>query len=219
MKTIANTFLKGLLFTLPVVFTFGLIYWLFVVAEEVLRIPLDFLLPEGWYRPGMGVAFAIVIIFAVGILVQAYLIGQLLKLIEAGIERIPLVKSLYGGAKDLLHFFAGGSGREMQKVVSITFDGNIKMIGFVTNEDVTLGDQDELVTVYLPLSYQIGGFLLYLPKSRCEPLDIPVQQAMQQVLTAHILRNSQDTRSRHYDNTNCGDRRSRSHGENAGSGD
>lgn len=188
MKTIANTFLKGLLFTLPVAFTFGLIYWLFMVAEDLLRAPLGLLLPEGWYLPGMGVISAIAIIFAVGVLVQAYVVGQLFRLFESGLERIPLVKTLYGGAKDLLHFFAGGSGSEMQQVVSITFDNNIKMIGFVTNQDVTLGNQDDLITVYLPLSYQIGGFLLYLPKSRCEPLDIPVQQAMQQVLTAHILR-------------------------------
>lgn len=188
MKTIANTFLKGLLFTLPVVFTFGLMYWLFLVAEELLHVPLALLLPEGWYLPGMGVASAIAIVFAVGVLVQAYIVGNVLRFFESGLERIPLVKTLYGGIKDLLHFFAGGSEGEMQKVVTITLDGNITMIGFVTNEDVTLGDQDELITVYLPLSYQIGGFLLYLPRSRCKPLDIPVQQAMQQVLTAHILR-------------------------------
>jgi uncharacterized membrane protein len=190
MKTIANTFLKGLLLTLPTVITFGLIYWLFAVAEELLRAPLRFLLPEGWYVPGMGVISAVVIIFAVGVLVQAYLVDQAFQLFENLVGRIPLVKTLYGGARDLLYFLAGGKGAEMSKVVSITFDGNIKMVGFVTNQEVTLGDQDELITVYLPLSYQIGGFLLYLPKSRCEPLDIPVQQAMQQVLTAHVMGNN-----------------------------
>lgn len=201
MKTIANTFLKGLLLTLPMVITFGLIYWLFAVAEELLSVPLRFILPEGWYLPGMGVASAVAIIFAIGILVQAYLVGRLFQLFEALVERIPLVKTLYNGAKDLLYFLAGGQNSEMQKVVSITFDGDIKLIGFVTNQDVTLGDQDELITVYLPLSYQIGGFLLYLPKSRCEPLDIPVQQAMQQVLTAHVMRDH-DIRHHHHRNRN-----------------
>lgn len=189
MKTIANTFLKGLLFTLPAVITFGLIYWLFAVAEDLLRVPLRFILPEGWYRPGLGVLSAAAIILLIGALVQAYLVGRVFQFFESLLGRIPFVKTLYGGAKDLLYFLAGGKGGDMRKVVSITFDGNIKMIGFVTNQDVTLGDQDDLITVYLPLSYQIGGFLLYLPKSRCEPLDIPVQQAMQQVLTAHVMRN------------------------------
>lgn len=196
MKTIANTFLKGLLFTLPAVITFGLVYWLFAVAEDLLRVPLEFILPYGWYRPGLGVLSAIIIIFLIGVLVQAYLVGRVFQLLEGLVERIPLVGTLYNGAKDLLYFLAGSKEGDMQKVVAITFDNNVKMIGFVTNQDVTLGDQDDLITVYLPLSYQIGGFLLYLPKSRCEPLDIPVQQAMQQVLTAHVMRNH-DTQSRH----------------------
>lgn len=191
MKTLANTFLKGFLFTLPVVITFGLIYWVFAVAEDLLRIPLSFILPEGWYMPGVGVVSALLLIFLVGVLVQAYLVGRVFQLFESLLERIPFVGTLYNGAKDLLYFLAGGKEGDMQKVVSITFDNNIRMIGFVTNQDVSLGDQDELITVYLPLSYQIGGFLLYLPKSRCEPLDIPVQQAMQQVLTAHVMRNQE----------------------------
>lgn len=188
MKTIANTFLKGLVFTLPVVITFGLIYWLFTSAENLLRIPLEWMLPVGWYMPGMGVISALIIIFVHGILVQAYLINKLFVWFEYLVGRIPLVNTLYGSAKDLLTFIAGDKSHKMQKVVSITLDNNIQMIGFVTNENVDLGDQDKLISIYVPLSYQIGGFLLYLPKSRCEPLDLSVKQAMQLVLTANVAR-------------------------------
>jgi len=188
MKTIANIFLKGLVFTLPIVITFGLIYWLFISAENLLRIPLEWLLPAGWYLPGMGVISAVVIIFVHGILVQAYLINKLFTWFEFLVERIPFVSTLYGSAKDLLTFIAGDKSQKMQKVVSITLDNNIQMIGFVTNEDVALGDQNKLVSIYVPLSYQIGGFLLYLPKSRCESLDLSVKQAMQLVLTANVAR-------------------------------
>ncbi|GAB1264290.1 DUF502 domain-containing protein [Aurantivibrio infirmus] len=192
MKTIANTFLKGLVFTLPIVITFGLIYWLFVSAEDLLRIPLEWMLPSGWYMPGMGVVSALIIIFVHGILVQAYLINKLFSWLESLVGRIPFVNTLYGSAKDLLRFVAGDKSQNMQKVVAITLDNNIKMIGFVTNEDVTLGDQKEQISIYVPLSYQIGGFLLYLPKSRCEPLDLSVKQAMQLVLTANVVNNNSD---------------------------
>lgn len=186
MTTITNAFLKGLLISLPLLITFGLIYWLFVTAERLLQIPLEFILPEGWYVTGMGVISALLLVFLLGLLVQAYLINQLFHWFESLVARIPLVKTLYRSAKDLMNLFAGGAERDMQKVVRITLDNDIRVIGFVTNENVTLGDQDALVSVYLPMSYMIGGFLLYLPKHRCEPLDIPVQQAMQTVLTAHI---------------------------------
>lgn len=186
MKTLANTFLKGLLFAVPVVFTFGIIIWLFVTAEQLLRVPLEWVLPEGWYVTGMGVLSSAVLIFVVGILVQAYLIKQLFAWFEYLVTHIPVVKTLYNGAKDFLTFVTGGKSHEMQQVVRITFDDTVHLIGFVTNQDVTLGDQSDLIAVYLPMSYMIGGYLIYVPKSRCEPLDIPVQQAMQQVLTAHI---------------------------------
>lgn len=188
MKFFANTFLKGLLVTLPLVVTFGLLYWLLVAAEDIFRIPLQAVLPAGWYIPGLGVVCAVVLVFAFGLFAQAFLIKHVLDGLEGLVGRIPIIKGLYGSAKDLLSFVVGGRGTDMQKVVSVAFDDEVKLIGFVTNEDVVLGDQTDLVAVYLPLSYQIGGFLLYLPKSRLTPLDIPVQQAMQQVLTAHIKR-------------------------------
>ncbi len=186
MKTIANTFLKGLLFTLPILFTFGLIVWLFMTAERLLRVPLEWILPAGWYITGMGVVSSAGIIFVLGVLVQAYLIKQIFAWLEDLVAHIPVVKTLYNSFKELINFIAGGNSKDMQQVVRFTMDGSIHMIGFVTNEDVSLGDQDELVSIYVPMSYMIGGFLLYLPKSRCQSLDIPVQKAMQQVLTANI---------------------------------
>lgn len=192
VKTLANTFLKGLIFTLPLVITFGLIYWLFNTAETLLKVPLQAILPQGWYIPGMGVASAILIIFTHGVLVQLYLVKHLFTFLESTVEtvlsKIPLVKTLYGSARDLMFFVADNKGEAMQKAVAITFDENIRLIGFITNEQVSLNGEPDLVAVYLPMSYQMGGYLLYLPKSRCQPLDIPVQEAMQQVLTAHIRR-------------------------------
>lgn len=188
MKFIANTFLKGLLLTLPLAVTFGLLYWLLLSAERFFRIPIDAILPPGWYVPGMGVFFALAVIFAFGVFAQAFLIKHLFQALEGLVGKIPFVKGLYSSARDLLNFAVSGSDSEMQKVVAVALDGDIKLIGFVTNEDVSIGDGTDQVAVYLPLSYQIGGFLVYLPRSRLEFLDIPVQQAMQQVLTAHINR-------------------------------
>ncbi|WP_188150916.1 DUF502 domain-containing protein [Teredinibacter waterburyi] len=186
MKSIVNTFFKGMLFVLPLVITFGLIYWVFSSAESLLKIPLQWLLPSGWYIPGMGLFFSVVLIFVIGVLVQAYLIRHLFRWLEILVGRIPLVKTLYGSAKDLLHFMAGDTNQDMQKVVMVTLDQDVRMIGFVTRDKVSLGSVNDLQAVYLPMSYQMGGYLIYLPKDRCEELDIPVQQAMQQVLTANM---------------------------------
>lgn len=188
MKTLANIFIKGFLFTLPIFITFGLVFWVFTSAEALLKIPLLALLPQGHYVTGMGVVSALVLIFCMGLLVQAYVIGKLLRWLERQIERIPLVKTLYASARDLLFFMAGNKGADLQKVVAISWDGNIRMIGFITAEQIKLGATQNLYAVYLPMSYAIGGYLVYVPKERCEFLDISAQQAMQMILTANIQR-------------------------------
>ena len=186
MKTFANIFFKGLIFTLPIVATFGILYWLFVSAETLLKIPLRYILPEGWYIPGMGVAAAIGLIFVFGILVQAYIVKHIFIFFDNILERIPLVNSIYSSARDLLEFVAGNKGENMQKVVAWEVAGGARLLGFVTNESAALGDDKELLAVYFPMSYQVGGYLVYLPREQCKVLDIPVKEAMQQILTAHI---------------------------------
>jgi uncharacterized membrane protein len=40
--------------------------------------------------------------------------------------------------------------------------------------------------VYFPMSYQIGGYTLYMPRERLKPLDITVEEGMRLVLTGGI---------------------------------
>lgn len=188
MKAIAQTFLQGLLFSLPIIVTFALLFWLFRTAENLFRDILHLVLPPEWYFTGLGVICATVFIFLVGLLVRAYIIGYFLKLLDVLLGKIPLVRAIYTNAKDLLMFFGGNKDEAMSQVVAVEVAEGIQLIGFVTNSDVCLGDQNGLTAVYFPMSYQVGGYLAYVPRARCKPLDIPVQQAMQQVLTAHIKR-------------------------------
>src|SRR5690606_38965121 len=116
----------------------------------------------------MGVVSAALLIFCIGLLVEAFLIRHLFSWLEKIVERIPLVKTLYSSAKDLMYFFAGGQQHQMSRVVSVSFDNGVRLIGFVTCDEVSLGEEDDLMTVYFPMSYQVGGYMAYLPKSRCE---------------------------------------------------
>ncbi len=188
MKTIANIFLKGLLVVLPLVVTFGLLYWLFSGAEEILQIPLKALLPTGWYMPGMGVLSACGIIFVCGLLVQSYLIKPLFSLMELLLDRIPIVKTLYGSARDLMKFAIGDKEAGMQKVVSVEVKDDIFLIGFVTNDSPSISNSENRVAVFFPMSYQMGGYLAYVSKDKCTPLDMPVEQAMQTILMADMVK-------------------------------
>ncbi len=65
-------------------------------------------------------------------------------------------------------------------------------LGFVTREvfdDLPLDPQaDDPVAVYLPMSYQIGGYTLYLPRSALTPVDLPFEDAMRLAVTGGVTR-------------------------------
>jgi uncharacterized membrane protein len=65
-----------------------------------------------------------------------------------------------------------------------------RLVGFVTREDFTglppnLGSH-ETIAVYLPMSYQIGGYTLMLPRGSIEALDLSPEDAMRYTLTAGV---------------------------------
>lgn len=186
MKKVSQWFFQGLLAILPVGVTIAVLYWLGVTAEETLGRLLRYLLPDVWYVPGMGIVSGFLFIIIMGLLVNAYLFRKLGQVVEGLLSRIPLVKIIYSSVRDIAKFAsASQQADELQSVVLVTLDSGLQAIGFVTDTDVSLGAEDEtLYAVYLPMSYQIGGYTLFLPHSRFSKLDMSVQDAMRYVVTA-----------------------------------
>lgn len=96
----------------------------------------------------------LIIIFLLGLLVQAYLLRKIFIWLENSLNRIPLVKTLYGSARDIMRLFSSSDQQELQKVVLVTMHEDIRMIGFVTNENIEFADNDDVIAVYVPLSYR-----------------------------------------------------------------
>jgi uncharacterized membrane protein len=189
MKTVGRLLAKGLFTILPIVLTAYFIYWLGVTTESLLSGLLKVWLPAEIYVPGMGLVAGFVVLIVVGLLVNAYVVRRVITFSESLILRIPVVKTVYSAVRDLTGLMkVGEKGGELQRVVMVQF-GPGKVIGFVTQENATLpglGSDEELVAVYMPMSYQIGGYTLYLPRDRIEPTDLTVEAAMRIVLTGGI---------------------------------
>jgi uncharacterized membrane protein len=135
----------------------------------------------------MGLVTGFVLLLVVGLAVNAFLVRRVFEWGEALILHIPVVKTVYRAVRDVTRLVnTGGARRELERVVSVPF-GPGRVIGFVTQEHArALGAGSELVAVYLPMSWQIGGYTLYLPRSEIEPVDLTVEQAMRLVLTGGV---------------------------------
>lgn len=191
MKRIIRKLLAGLATILPVLITAYLIYWLAKSAEKSLGSLIRLILPEGWYWPGMGIAAAIVLIFVVGLLMQAWGVRSLVAWVERIVLRIPLIKTVYGAVRDLIGFITQSKDSGLRQVVAVTIgDKYLKLIGFVTREDLTglpkeIGGHDR-IAVYLPMSYQLGGYTVIVPRSAVKPVDMSLEEATRFVLTGGV---------------------------------
>lgn len=188
MRYITNIFLKGLGAALPIALTFYLVFWLGSLLENTLRPIIELALSKESYIPGMGFVAGLVLTFLFGLLIEAWVVQRVLEMAENLLIRIPLIKTIYGGLRDFMDYFSKmQKSKEIKKVVAVSIAGT-NLIGFLTAETMeTLPGEHSLrglVSVYLPMSYQIGGFTVYVPKEALSPIDLPVEDAMRLVLTA-----------------------------------
>lgn len=189
-KTVSRTFLQGLIVFLPIAITIAIIYWLAAITEDLLGALVKLFIPDEHYTKGLGMLIGILLIFALGLMMKTWVTRRLLARADALMDRIPVVKSIYGSIRDLAGFFSKhGTGSRFQHVVTVSIAENMRLVGFVTRENTTElpgtgGAKEEIVGVYLPMSYQIGGYTVFVPRSAVERMEMSVEDAMRFVLTA-----------------------------------
>jgi uncharacterized membrane protein len=186
---LGRIFITGLLTVLPIVATLYFTVWMLTVLERFFGKQVLFLVPDEWYRTGMGLAVAVVVVFLVGVLMHAILFRRLFGWTEKLLLGVPLVRSVYAALRDLLGLFAEHKEPSLQ-VVSLELPGNLRVLGFVTRADWSdapagLARPDE-VAVYLPMSYQVGGYTVFVSKSACTPINMSREEAMKFILTAGL---------------------------------
>ena len=193
MNALGKLFLKGLAVVIPISLTLAILWWLAREAEQLLGGLLQSFLPEGWYVPGMGVISAVAITILVGLLTHVILFQKLFAIGDTLLNRLPLVKTIYSALKDFIGYLSPDSQMALSKVVLVRVPGQeFEQLGFVMREDFSrLPLQltvDEPIAVYLPMSYQIGGYTLFLPRSCLTPVDMSFEEGMKLVITGAISR-------------------------------
>jgi uncharacterized membrane protein len=185
------TFLRGLGVVLPIVLTLYLVVWT-VRAAEMLMKPLALLLmPRSVdYVPGSGLVLGVALVYLTGLLVQLFVIEWLVGLGQHMLERTPLVKSIYNALNDFMSYIVRRPSETASRVVNVKLADELSLVGFITDPDPAAlrapGDPGDRVAVYLPMSYQLGGFTVLLPRDRLRPLDLGVEDAMRLVLTGGV---------------------------------
>ena len=176
MRTLTRSFAQGLLVLAPVAIT----TWIVWVSVTTLDRWLDTRVP------GLGIVIA-----GAGITVIGYLTGnvvgnKLLSWLEAGLQRVPLVRILYNSLRDLFSAFVGQK-RKFDKPVAVEMNQHgLKVLGFLTSERFEDPQLAGHVSVYLPESYNFAGNLIVVPKERVHPLDADGAEFMAFIMSGGV---------------------------------
>ncbi|NQU76642.1 MAG: DUF502 domain-containing protein [Planctomycetes bacterium] len=193
MNRIVKTFLTGLVAGIPIIITIWVIWsvgvWLnglAVAGAAKIHEPAGTAMEK---IPGLGIVAVLVLIFLLGAAARFWLIARLISLLEQILQRVPLVKTIYTSLRDMLRFFGGGKGAMGKVALYKVPDSPVRMLAIVTNEQPVGLPSDQnagMVAIWLPMSYMLGGYMLYVPANSVEPIDMSVEQVMKLATTAEV---------------------------------
>lgn len=176
--------LKGAIAIAPLTLSIAIISWFFSFLEDFFKPPMKAIVGQ-YYFTGLGIIGAFVILFLIGVLINTWIFSRLSSFLDRILTKIPFFKSVYSMIKNVTQFFETSAGETNQQVVKFEING-MTLIGFVTRKDFSEFpslDSDQ-IAVFLPMSYQIGGYTIFVPKSSVHALDIKPEQALQNTLIA-----------------------------------
>lgn len=196
---ILKPLLKGALVVLPILITvwvsWSALKWIDGLGQSAIAtIQLDFLI-----FPGSGLFIMLVLLLLIGLLLKFSFIDWFYQRIENAVMRFPVVKTLYGAVKDFANMFDKSKDKNQQvALVDLQSQGMGMMIGIITTDQlpgkisdvVKDNSAEKLLTVYIPMSYMVGGFTLFLPESKVKPVDWSFEEAMRFAITAGVSQDS-----------------------------
>ena len=192
MKQIQKIFVSGLISFLPIAVTIYIVYAGVIIVENLLGGLIRKVLPPDAYVPGFGFLATIIFIFLLGLLLNNFVTAGVFRRIQEKLTEVPLIKVVYSPLRDLMHLFSNGEHQDqMKKVVLVQISEGKQVLGLITRENfsdigLTISVSNTKVSVYIPMSYGLGGYTLLIDKSQLEPVDIPVEKAMSLALTGWI---------------------------------
>jgi uncharacterized membrane protein len=175
-----------LIVVLPITLTFYLLYWASAKAEGLFGSIVLWAVGQEFYWPGTGIVLTLLFIFTVGLLAHGYLTGRVFQWFMKKLEEFPLIKVIYNPLKDLMALLPGRSDRETNQSVVLVEYGGVKVMGLVTRDQLDELPGENLISVYVPFSYMLGGLTFLVEREKVKKINIPVDQAIKLSVTAWI---------------------------------
>jgi uncharacterized membrane protein len=196
MRRLRNYFLTGVVVTGPI----GITVWLALQVVNIIDGAVTNLLPDRYSPenflpvgvPGVGVLILLIGLTIIGFFTANLLGRTLIRFGERLVDRMPVVRSIYGALKQIFETVLAQSSTSFREVVMVEYPRHgLWALAFVTGE--TKGEvqnllTDDVVNIFLPTTPNpTSGFLLFVPRRTLIPLHMTVEEGIKLVISGGLV--------------------------------
>jgi uncharacterized membrane protein len=191
MRFFRRYLVAGLLVWVPLGITLLVVRLLVSWLDGTLQLIPEAYRPEtllGFHIPGLGVVVSLLIVFVTGVLVANLFGRSLISMWEHLLARIPLVRSVYSGAKQLAETMFSEAGQSFRKVLLIEFPRKgLWTLAFQTGVDVGEAQRKtghDVINVYVPTTPNpTGGYFVMVPREDVIELEMSVDDGLKMLMS------------------------------------
>jgi uncharacterized membrane protein len=194
MATLRRYLIAGLLVWIPLAITFWVLSLLVELMDQSLlivpaRFRSDALL--GFHLPGLGAVLTLAILLATGAVAANFFGKRLLAVWESLVGRIPIVRSIYGGVKQISDTLFSPDGKAFRRAVLVRYPHpgawTVALVTGAPEHEVTDHLGHDQVAVFVPTTPNItAGFFLIVPRSDTFELQMSVDQALKYIISMGV---------------------------------
>lgn len=202
-QAVRTRFLGGLFVLLPLFVTVWVVFFLFRIINRTVtpwvigllvwtEIPI---LRDGWVRvlaPLIALLLTAGVIGMFGVLARDVFGRRLLRAIDALFLRVPVIKGVYGSARQLMDAFTAAGTEAFRQVVLIEYPRRgLFAIGFSTGDairSISGMDRSDLVTIFLPTTPNpTSGMMIVVPRNEIQVLPMTVEEGLKLIVSGGIV--------------------------------
>jgi uncharacterized membrane protein len=174
--------------------------WVVGTLDQTLRILPTSWQPDQWlgmHIPGLGVLFALVVLLSIGALASNIIGNRIVTWWHALLHRIPVVRSIYSGVKQVSDTLFSEKGNALRKAVLVRWPHeHMWTIGFLTGSPAgnvlehlqAQGGDEAFISVYVPTTPNpTGGYFVMVRQRDCVELSMSVDEALTYIVSMGVI--------------------------------
>lgn len=188
-------FVAGLLIWVPILVTIWVVKLLVTTLDSSVALLPYAYRPDnllGFHVPGFGLILTLLVLLATGVVAKNFLGRRLVMVWESLLARIPLVRSVYAGVKQILQTVLTSDGQSFRKVWLVEYPRKgLWSVAFQTSMGFHQAQKhikEDLITIFIPTTPNpTSGFLMLVPRKEVFEIDISVDEALKLVISLGVV--------------------------------